>query len=77
MREISVSSEASLISQYAVARESYLLDRREHEAVAAGLVTEDELLRWLASQEQAEADGIIRSASLGVKRRRSEPCHGK
>ena len=66
LREISVSLVASFITQYAVARNIFLLDVREREAVVAGLVTEDELQRWRASLEQAEADGVFFGSTCGV-----------
>ena len=66
LREISVSLIASCITQYAVARNLFLLDLREREAVAARLVTEDELQRWRASLEQAEADGVFFGSMCGV-----------
>jgi hypothetical protein len=35
-----------------------LLDRVEQEALASGIVTNDELDRWRFSLEQAEASGV-------------------
>jgi ubiquinone/menaquinone biosynthesis C-methylase UbiE len=66
LREISINVEVFFFTQYAVAREIFLLDWREREAVAAGLVTEDELQRWRASLEQAEAEGVFFGSVCGV-----------
>ena len=66
LREISISVGVLFITEYAVARNVFLLDWREREAVVAGLVTEDELQRWRASLEQAEADGVFFGSTCGV-----------
>src|SRR5436309_3207626 len=66
LREISVSLVTLFLTQYAVARNLFLLDCREREAVVAGLVTEDDLQRWRASLEQAEADGVFFGSMCGV-----------
>ena len=66
LREISVSLETLFLTQYAVARNLFLLDCREREAVVAGLVTEDDLQRWRASLEQAEAGGVFFGSMCGV-----------
>lgn len=47
------------VTHYALARQVARLDRVEEEALACGIVTPEELARWRASLEQADAQGAF------------------
>ncbi len=53
-------------TNYALARYALLIEATEREAVAAGLVTEEELHRWRQSLEQAEAEGSFFAQANGM-----------
>ncbi len=47
------------LTNYTLARQIWVLDRLEMEALAAGIVTQDELSRFQKSLEQADAEGVF------------------
>ncbi|HXV83126.1 MAG TPA: methyltransferase domain-containing protein [Candidatus Binatia bacterium] len=47
------------LTHYALARQIQLADRLEQEALAANILTEEELGRWRTSLEQADAEGLF------------------
>jgi ubiquinone/menaquinone biosynthesis C-methylase UbiE len=49
----------TFVTSYALARQILTLDRTEKEAVAAGVVTEQEVERWHISLERADAEGVF------------------
>ena len=51
---------------YALARQANFLDKVEHEALAAGIITDDELKRWRESLEKADAEGVFFASGIGV-----------
>jgi ubiquinone/menaquinone biosynthesis C-methylase UbiE len=58
LADISIEMFPTHITSYALLRQVVLLDRVEQEALASGIVTNDELDRWRFSLEQAEASGV-------------------
>jgi len=57
--DVSVEVLPTVLTDYAAVRYGALLEETEREAAAAGLVTADELERWHASLERADADGAF------------------
>ena len=58
MRDIKIEMCPSYSTDLAVARQGVLMDELEQKALAAGIITTDELRRWHKSQEQAAAEGV-------------------
>ena len=56
LRNISVEVLPYQITNYALCREVIVLDRREQEALAAGVITQDELNRWHDDLERLERE---------------------
>nr|MBI2905043.1 methyltransferase domain-containing protein [Chloroflexota bacterium] len=59
LAEISIEIVAGYFDNYAFWRLMSVMDRVEAEALAAGVVTADELARWRAGLEQADAAGVF------------------
>lgn len=59
LKEITIEVLPTFIAQLDIARQVLRLDETEREALAAGIVTNDELQRWRASLEQANAEGVF------------------
>ena len=49
----------TFVTSYALARQIATLDKIEKEAVAAGIITEQELERWHISLERADTEGVF------------------
>ena len=60
--DISIGMCPSYVTDLAVGRQGAMMDELEQKALAAGIVTTDELGRWHKSQEQAAADGVFFSS---------------
>jgi hypothetical protein len=58
LADVSVEMCPIYVTDYAVGRRGAMRDELERDALAAGLVTEEELLRYRRSLEQADAEGI-------------------
>lgn len=58
LADISIEMFPTHVTSYALLRQVMILDRVEQEALASGIVTNDELERWRSSLEQAEASGV-------------------
>ena len=58
LAEVSVEMCPIYVTDYAVGRRGAMRDELERDALAAGVVTEEELLRYRRSLEQAGAEGI-------------------
>ncbi len=59
LAEISIEIVAGYFDNYAFWRLMSVMDRVEAEALATGVVTADELARWRAGLEQADAAGVF------------------
>ncbi|GAC1619774.1 MAG: methyltransferase domain-containing protein [Ktedonobacteraceae bacterium] len=57
--EITVDIRPLYLTNYALIRYLTLMDSTERDALASGLITEEELHRWQWSLEQAEAQGMF------------------
>lgn len=66
LADISVELHPLLTRDYGFARQAGVLDQVESEALAAGEVTEDELGRWRADLEKADAEGLFFGAVMQV-----------
>jgi ubiquinone/menaquinone biosynthesis C-methylase UbiE len=59
LQDLSIEILPTFVTSYALARRLLVLDRPEGEAIAAGIVTEEEVERWQKSLERAEAQGAF------------------
>lgn len=66
LADISIEMFPTHVRSYALLRQVVILDRVEKEALAAGIVTHDELDRWRSSLEQAEASGVCFGSGMLV-----------
>lgn len=66
LADISIEMFPTPVTSYALLRQVMILDRVEKEALAAGIVTHDELDRWRSSLEQAEASGVCFGSGMLV-----------
>lgn len=64
--DITVESRPLQFSNYALLRYLTSMDTLERDALAAGLITQEELHRWQQSLEQAEAEGTFFAHAIGV-----------
>ena len=64
--DLTVESRPVQITSYALLRSLTSMDNVERDALAAGLITEEELHRWQQSLEQAEAEGTFFAHVNGV-----------
>jgi SAM-dependent methyltransferase len=58
LKDVSVEMCPIYVTDYAVGRRGTMLDEDEQGALAAGIITDDELRRWHESLEQADAAGV-------------------
>jgi len=58
LKDVSVEMCPICVTDYGVHRRGASLDKVERDALPAGIVTGDELQRWHASLEQADAEGV-------------------
>jgi len=66
LTEITVELHPIYLTDYALCRYACHLDVLEGEALATGVITEEELLRWRQSLERAQAEGAFYSHVTGV-----------
>jgi ubiquinone/menaquinone biosynthesis C-methylase UbiE len=59
LEDISIEMIPVYVTQYAMARHIGGFDLVEHEALQAGIITQDELERWHASLKHADANGMF------------------
>ena len=59
INDISIEMVPVYLTDYALARQTTVADSLEQEALKAGIVTEDELRRWHADLEKADAEGVF------------------
>ena len=59
LQDIAVEMVPAFITKYAMARQIAALDQTEKKALAAGIVTEQELERWHISLERADAKDVF------------------
>ncbi|HEY6542486.1 MAG TPA: methyltransferase domain-containing protein [Ktedonobacteraceae bacterium] len=64
--DINVELRSIYVTDYALGRYAYHLEVLEGEARAAGVMSEEELLRWRQSLERAQAEGAFYSHVIGV-----------
>jgi ubiquinone/menaquinone biosynthesis C-methylase UbiE len=57
--DISIEMFPTFVTNYALGRQMLRLDETEQEALAADIITSDELQRWRDSLECAEAEGVF------------------
>jgi SAM-dependent methyltransferase len=62
LQDVSIEMCPISVTDYGVARRAALLDEVERDALAAGIVTANELQRWHRSLEQADAQGMYFSS---------------
>ena len=58
LADISVEMAPTHVTNYAIGRQGTSLHETEQAALAAGIITSDELDRWHTSLEQADAEGV-------------------
>jgi ubiquinone/menaquinone biosynthesis C-methylase UbiE len=66
LTDLTVQSRPVQITSYALLRYLTSMDSVERDAVAAGLITQEELHRWQQSLEQTEAEGTFFAHANGV-----------
>jgi hypothetical protein len=64
--DISVELRSIYVTDYALGRYGYHLEVLEGEALAAGVISEEEVLRWRQSLERAQDEGAFYSHVIGV-----------
>ncbi len=64
--DLRVEALAFAFTDYALARQANFFDPVETEALAAGVITPDELHRWHESLERASAEGVFFGTGSGV-----------
>jgi ubiquinone/menaquinone biosynthesis C-methylase UbiE len=66
LKDITVEQHPLLGTDYAFVRQAGMLDRAEHLALTAGIVTDEEVQRWRTSLEQADSDGVFFGSVIQV-----------
>jgi ubiquinone/menaquinone biosynthesis C-methylase UbiE len=67
IQDICIEMVAVHVTRYAIARQIGCFDIVEHEALQAGIITQDELARWRSNLERADAeDMFFASASVVI-----------
>ena len=59
IQDISIEMVAVHVTRYAIARQIGCFDMVEHEALQAGIITQDELGRWRSNLERADAEDMF------------------
>ena len=59
LEDITIEMFPTFVTSYALARQMATLDKIEKEALAAGIITEQELERWHISLERADTEGVF------------------
>jgi hypothetical protein len=59
LMEVDYEAFPVVVTRYPVAREMWTLDRTEKQALAAGVVTEEELQHYRTGLENADAEGVF------------------
>ena len=66
LEELEIRIISITVTNLPLARRMLLLDDTEDQAIAAGVLTTDELQRWRAALEQSSAEGAFFANSVGV-----------
>lgn len=64
--DISIEMISVPFTDYGMARDLARLDKDEHEALAAGIITNEELERWRSNLAKADEDGVFFCSVSGV-----------